>query len=116
MIDQNLLAKIPKKYQPIIVGLRRGEGSSYWIKLKEEYEFKGWWTDGDFYEFYSFATILKMLHQGLNIPIPNVKRSTKENSDFKSKCYKMVSIRMTEEEKIEVIKFLAELRKQNNKA
>ena len=114
MIDQNLLAKIPKKYQPIIVGLRRGEGSSYWIKLKEEYEFKGWWTDGDFYEFSSFATILKLLHKGLNAPIPNVKLSTKESSSHKSKGYKMVSIRMTEEENIAVKKFLAQLRNQNN--
>ena len=114
MIDQDLLAKIPKKYQPLIVGLRRGEGSSYWIKLKEGYEFKGWRTEGDFYEVSSFVILLKMLHEGLNDNTPIASGNTKEGSRSKDKDYKTVTIKMTEEDIIAFKRFLAEFRKQNN--
>lgn len=113
MIDQELLNKLPKKYHPIIVELERTE-DSYIIKLQEGYEFKNIQAENGTYKIGTFVMITKMLKEDLNVDVTSERGGKREGSGRKNMGYKMVSIRMTEEEKFAVKKFLEEYRKAKN--
>lgn len=103
-----LINKLPKKYQAIVKRYEKDQ-DGYWLYLKEGYSLEYYHGDTLIHED-TQREVLNVLRNHLKQKLPTGKGGKRQGSGRKNQGYTMVSIRMTEDEKVAVKKFLKEYR------